>query len=92
MAIKENSESVTNFDHIKAILAMSKASGQYFDSLSSNDQQILKSAIQNQQVPRERIIRMVEKIKQLIDLPDKETAYEQFLEFAFGATIIESKY
>ena len=90
-AIKENSESSTNFEHIQAVLAMSKASGKYFDSLSINDQEIFKSAVQNTEVPRDRVVRMVNKIKELFQLPDKELAYEGFLEFAFGATIIESE-
>ena len=90
-AIKENSENVTSFDHIKAILSMTRASGQYFDALNNNDKQTFKKALEEAVIPRARIIRMVQKINEIIINPDKEEAYEQFLEYIFSATIILSK-
>ena len=84
--LNHNSAVTTSFDFIQAIIGMMRAEGQYFNALSWDDQVTFKQTLKNNRIPRERKERLSEALKRIIAMPDKEEAYEVFLEFIFDAS------
>ena len=91
LAIKDNSQNVSNFEHIQALIQLTEATGKYFENWSEDQQLIFKNALDEKVVPEARRNRMVQKIKEIIQIRNKEEAYEQFLEYCFSAQLIPCK-
>ena len=91
MAIKDNSQNATNFEHIQALIQLTEATGKYFESWTEDQQMMFKNALNEKTVPEDRRLRMVQKIRMIIKLQNKDSAYEQFLEHCFSAEVVERK-
>ena len=86
--IKDNSEVLSGFDYIKALLCLQRLKGKYFESLSETAKTAFSQALKQKDHPRARMSRAVDKFKQLSHMEDTSKAYEEFVKFMFGATNI----
>ena len=90
-ALKDNSSVVSGFHLIKEVLNMARAQGKYFESLSEGNQEDVVNYIKNMVIPSDRMSRLTKKLLHLVKLDNQVLAYEEFLEFMFGATIVSGK-
>ena len=84
--IKNNSEVVSGFEHMREILAMTKGEGRYFDVLKPDQKENFIQIMRDENVPANKLMRMVNKLKLLVKSTDSKDAYEKFLQFIFDAT------
>ena len=89
--IKDNSEVVSGFEHMREILAMTKGEGRYFDALKPEQKENFLQVMKDESIPPNRMTRIINRLQLLVKLSRPGEAYEKFLDFIFDATKVSGE-
>ena len=76
---------------MKEILALTRWEGRYFEELKPEEKQNFTQIMADYTIPSNRMVRITNKLKELVKMENKKEAYESFLTFIFDAAKVSGK-